>query len=525
MVKENLGTRVRRFFAESFQDKEEDAPEPAAKKNPLDDPRIESVTETPTKIFIKLKPFGTTGTESYGGYPREEYLDELVGRRKANVYDRMWRSDAQAQMLYAAVVNIIKGATWEIEGSPDKEGDPLTPDQEKDRDLIHQILFKDIENPFSKFLTDAMTVVRNGHAYLEKTYRLITDNGNIGPYHGISELALISAKTIERFNLSKDKRSKLASISQVASGDLQSMVDIPAEYLVKIILNQEGSNFEGVSMFRPIYGNFFRKNFYLKMNAIGIEKHAVPAPLVTIPQGFQETPEFQLLLDALEVYCSGQSNYLIKPEGVEIEFNNNAYDPEKVDKAVDGEDRRAAKAFLANFLELGMTVGGSQSLSVDQSDFFLAGLKAIANVVCSGVNVDLIPELIKINRGPRSTYPQLTVSGIDDKAGEELARILGILIDKKVIVPDDPLENSMRKRFGFTKKSAEGVREITPPNPFGMPPGGAPGKEGGGNILPPGKPGAPPPKEDDEEEGDDEPAPKDKKPKNLTERILARVYG
>jgi hypothetical protein len=466
-------------------------------------------------VYIKTETVGTTGVESYAGYPKEEYLEDLRGSKRAKVFDKMWRSDSQSKMLYNAVVNIIKSATWEIEATPDSEGVEPTEEQKADRDLINHILFKDTGQAFSRFLSDAMTFVKHGHAAVEKTYKLVLDHPTFGTYHGIEGLDLISPKTIERFNLDKESGGReLESITQQAFGDVNASVDIDADYLIMIVLDQEGGNFEGVSMFRPIYGNYYRKNFFQKINAIGIERFAVPSPIITVPPGFQERPEFAALLTAVENFCSGQSNFLTVPEGVTVVFERNVYDPQKVEEAIEGEDRRAAKAFLANFLELGMKSGGSFSLSADLSDFFLGGLKHIAQLVCDAVNTQLIPELILINRGTRSTYPRLVVSAIDDKAGKELADVLGTLIDKKVIIPDDQLEINMRKRFGFPKKSTEGQRDVTPPSPFGA----APTQEK--------KPGEPAPKPGEKAPPPPEPKPSDKvPPKQLAEAILRRIYG
>ncbi len=126
-----------------------------------------------------------------------------------------------------------------------------------------------------------------------------------------------------------------------------------------------------------------------------------------------------------------------------------------------------AKAFLMNFLELGMNGFGSQSLSVDLSDFSLNCLKYIAGKVQAPYNRKLIPSLIQMNRGPRDVYPQLVASGIDDKVGQELANTLKAYVDGKMLTPDDPLEANIRKRHKLPPMSEEGRddRKQLPPAP------------------------------------------------------------
>jgi hypothetical protein len=228
-------------------------------------------------------------------------------------------------------------------------------------------------------------------------------------------------------------------------------------------MEREGANYEGISMIRPCYGSWYRKNYYLKYNAAGIEKFAIPTPLVEVPEGKENSRQFANLTLALGEYLSHQKNYLTFPAGWKITLNSNSYDPSKVETSVDKEDERMTRAFLANFLNLGSGGStGSYALSTDLSDFFLTGLEHIAGKICEQMNQKLIPALIMMNRGQRENYPTLTVSGISDKAGMELAQVMSTLANSKVIIPDLQLEEHARKRFGFPKPSLEGQRMQTP---------------------------------------------------------------
>lgn len=413
--------------------------------------------------FAHTKRTGSTGTEIYSGYGTEEYLQALQGPERARIFDEMRRSDGQCKMLISAVMNPIRSGSWEIEAVDD------SPEATLDKLFVEHILFNNGPKPFQSLISEIGTsMVVHGAANVEKTYKFVKQDKTFGCYHGIAGLDLISPKTIDRYNVDKETM-RLVSITQISNGDLgKGVVEIPSAFLMTFNLDQEGSNYEGISWMRPLYGNWFRKNVYLKLNAIGIEKYAVPTPIVKIPAGFDKTPGYAQLLAALEVYTSGQSNYLIIPNDIELDLNPSHYDPQKVDAAVDAEDRRMAKAWLANFLELGMNGGGgSLALGNDLSDFFLGGITHIGQKICEPFNLQLIPEIVRMNRGPRAKYPKLKVSGIDDKAGIELAQILDYYVKNKIIVPDDKLEESIRKRHGFPKKSLVGMRDVTPPAPMG----------------------------------------------------------
>lgn len=413
---------------------------------------------------VHVQEVGTTGTKLYGGYSSEEYLMTLRGRQRADVYDQMRRSDPQLKMCYSAVANPIKSATWSIEPADD------TPEAKADAEFAEHVLFKSMDRPFKKFVGECLSMVPHGFSLFEIVDKVVTDDPKFGTFVGIKKLAFRSQRTIERWNKNKET-GDLETVSQYAYGDGMKVIDIPAKFLLLFNIEQEGDNYEGVSMFRPCYGCWFRKDSYLKQNAIGIERFATPTPVADVPAGKENTPEFALLISALQNYVSHQNSYLLKPAGWDLDLKTNTYDPSKVEASIDGEDKRMVKAFLANFLELGMSGTGAYALSNDLSDFFLGGLVHLADEICGPINARLIPRIIEINRGKRSAYPTLKASGIDDKAGKELAEVVQILTGAKVIVPDDNLEKNMRDRYRLPKASAEGQRQIAAPAPV---PGVAP---------------------------------------------------
>jgi hypothetical protein len=404
--------------------------------------------------IIKVETIGAPGTIINAGYISEDYLHQLQGHERADKIDIMRRSDAQIKMLLSAVKNPIISGSWEFEPGDDSD------EQKMYADFMNHLLFEALDEPWSQFLTEALTTVDFGYSLFELTDKAVLNHPKWGNYNAIKQLGWRSQRTIHRFNV-EPLSGKLLSVSQYVYGDMARVVDIPAEYILLFTMNREGSNYEGISLLRNCYGNWFRKEHYMRMNAIGIERFAIPTPIATIPQGAQGTEQYGALVNALEVYTTHESNYLIVPEGFTIDFHNNVYDPSKVEASIDAEDKRMTKVFLANFLELGLGgKGGAYALSNDLSDFFLGGIKGVANIVCEGINQIIIPRMIKMNFGPQLVYPKLKVSGIDDKAGEELSRMLKEMADSQYITPDDQLEEHLRKRMGLPKMSKIGQRAV-----------------------------------------------------------------
>lgn len=407
-------------------------------------------------------PLGVSGSRNYAGYADEEYLTKLRGRHRADIFDQMRRSDPQIVMCLSAVKNPIRQAVFEVAAA---DSDAV-PNADLHQQFIDHVLFKDPDFSWAQFIEEALTVCDFGHAVFEITHKVVFNHPRFGTFNGIGELGFRSQRTIEKWNLNRES-GKLKTVTQMAYGDLDKQIDLPSEFLLVMSVGKEGSNFEGISLLRPAYGSWFRKNVYLKLNAIGIEKFAVPTPVATVPAGQQGGEQFTALIEALENYTTHQTNYLTLPQGWEVDLKTNTYDPQKVEVSIDNEDKRITKAFLANFLELGMSGTGSYALSNDLSDFFLAGIEHIAMKAVEALNNKLIPDLIAMKYGPQAAYPRITVSGISDKAGKEFGELIKSLGDGKWLTPSDDDEDYLRRRLKMPLRSTVGVRDTSPKPTFG----------------------------------------------------------
>lgn len=394
-------------------------------------------------VTTKQDLIGSTGTAVYRGYLQEDYLAEMRGRRRADKLDQMRRSDAVIKMCLSSVINLIKSANWEFQPSADMVDKEAA---QKHADFMSFIMFEDLDRSWEKKLSEILTLLVHGHSVFEKTHKIVPNHPRWGSYIGLKSLGFRSQRTIERWNV--DDVGDLVSVTQYAYGDFQKLVDIPAKYLVLFNVDQEGSNFEGISPLRVCYGPWKRKDLALKLNIIGIEKYAVPTPIGTVPTGQEGLDRFDKFKEILEAYTTHESNYMTVSEGWKIEMHSNVYDPQKVIQAIQFENSEMACAFLAQFLLLGTgSSNGSYALSNDQSDFMMSGLDSYCKEIEGPINQNIVKELIDLNFGPQTGYPQLKHSDVSDKAGKELSEVLKYLIDSRVITPDNPLEEQMRKRY------------------------------------------------------------------------------
>jgi hypothetical protein len=413
-------------------------------------------------VGIQNNPKGSSGTEIYSGYFSEEYLQILRSKRGAKIYDEMRRSEPQINMLMSAIMNPIKSANWDFE-SPDET---LIPDAKKMTEFIKYNATELID--WETFLHEALTFLYFGYSLFEVVHSVVINDPKFGTFNGLKALAFRGQKTIERWNL--DESGKILSVDQYAYGDLSregTMLSMDGKFLLPISLYKEGDNYEGISLLRSMYGPWTRKNLYLKLTAIGIEKYAIGTVIGTIPAGKEKSAEATAFKSILAAYTSHETAYITRPSGWEIEIQKSDFDPSKIKEIILLENTEMINSVVANFLALGTNGGGGAfALGQDLSDFFLGGIQSFANLICGVWNRRLIPSLIKMNFGPQDAYPKLKCSGIDDKAGKELAEIIKSLTDSKSLRPDDKLEEYLRKLYKLPAADKTTLREVAALSPY-----------------------------------------------------------
>lgn len=410
---------------------------------------------------VQLEPKGTSGTSIFSGYFSEEYLQQLRGRTGAKVFDEIRRSESQVAMLLNAVMNPIKAATWEFEAASEVENGELH------KDLVNHIA-KDMID-WETHLHEALTMLIFGFSIFEIVHTVVYNHPKFGTFNGLKSLAFRSQKTIERWIVERPS-GDLRAIEQWAIGDLtpesNTKILIDAIFALVFTLQKEGDNYEGISALRPMYGAYFRKNLYLKLAAIGLEKSAIGTPVGTVPANKSKSAEFESFKTLLQNFAANESAYLIKPEGWDIEIVKNEFDATKVKEMILLENTEMINSMVANFLALGVnSSSGSFALGTDLSDFFLTGIQSYANIIAGVWNRKLIPNLIKLNFGPQQAYPKLKATGINDKAGKELSEILSSLVGSDLLKPDMKLEDFLRKQYSLPKADLTSVREKAAPAP------------------------------------------------------------
>ena len=407
------------------------------------------IIEKPVGKF-NIEEIGASGTRVFGEVFDEEYLSKLTGTRRADIFDEMLRSDDVITMLLTARKNPILKASWKIEPAKADDGDTAQEELYKRMaDHCNHEFFERTDQDFKDFLEDALTFVEHGYSLFERVHERVEDK-KFGSYIGVKKLAWRSQRTIDYWKL--DRSGKIEAVFQQADGDVGANLYIDGNWVTVFSLGKRGDNYEGISALRPIYGNWQRKCVFLKLIAIGIERYAINTPVGKIPAGKEEGSERNKFVNMLKAISSHQQNFFTLPVGWEVEFLTNPFDAEKVVRVIQREDEGMAKSFVANHLLLGTGGnGGAFALGTDFSDQFLSIIENDADIVARRFNKDVIKEFIDFNYGPQTSYPKMTVTGINDKFSKEFAEIMAMLSDKKYISATENLEHWVREKMGLPK--------------------------------------------------------------------------
>lgn len=415
----------------------------------LSDPRAQAVlafrqavafagAKPPTRQELQIE-VGATGTSFFRGLIKnDEFNKELTGQRGAKNYNLMRKTDAQVGAILRVLKLPLLSATWFIEC-----------DDEKVEAFLREALFERLH--WHTILRHMLLALDFGYEVLEKVYAV--DAGKIW----LRKLAHRQQDTIWQWDV--DESDDLRGIvQQVRKGEHYRTIPIPIEKLVLVVFDQEGNNFEGVSVLRHVYKHWFIKDGIYKIDAIAHERFGVGVPVVTAPEGY--TPEARdAAIEMCKKYRAGEQAHMFLPPGWEfrIEGSGNAsrYNPLP---SIKHHDEMISRAVLAQFLNLGTTETGSRSLGDSFQDLYMFSLRSVADQICDVANGQIIRPLLDFNfAGSRTVHAALRYTDMDTKPPAAIMTALNTGVSAGIITPDDELEDWARDLLDAPARPEAGV--------------------------------------------------------------------
>lgn len=402
----------------------------------LDQLKSKFLAEKKTTARPGMGEKGAPGTQFFAGYiSSEEYNTKLQGQAGITIYDEMRRSDGMIRATLLAVTLPIRQAIWRIEPASDDAKDLEI------AEFVSNNLFGGMSITWADFLRQALLHLWFGFMIFEQVYKV--ENGNVL----LRKLAPRLPKTLYKWNV--DENMELESITQyVMKGSAYVHIDIPMEKLLIFTNEQEGANYEGISLLRSAYKHWYIKNQLYKIDAIKHDRQGVGIPVIGMPENMTKAknPEAWSEAKAMgEGLRANERSYIIKPFGYTVEMlKMGSTKSTDAIPSIQHHNEQIAVNILAQFLTLGTTKTGSRALGDSFKSLFLLSLQAIAEYMEDTINRYCIKPLVDYNY-TTDHYPKLKASNIKEPDFTSMADAVSKLSKVGALTPDEEMENHIRE--------------------------------------------------------------------------------
>lgn len=380
------------------------------------------------------KEQGVSGTNIFHGrISHEEFNWKLVGHQALRTFDEMRRTDATVNAALSAIKLPIKQAVFSVDAVGEDKADVLVANVVKDS------LSRVVDDP--KVMDEILTYQDFGFAVFEMVLEPRTVEG--GTYIALAKFAYRKQTTIEAWQAGDG----IPGVTQCTSDGKR--FHIPEAKLSRFTNRQEGDNYEGISVLRTAYKNFFMKDKLERIDAMGHERQGLGVLDIVKPDGAKPEDESKMEEAARNMRANAQS-YLIRPKGWEVGFMDmKAKSMKDIEPSIRYHDRQILKNVLAQFLDLGASGGsGSRATSEDHSRLFEMSVQAVAQYIATVLQDTVVKTIVDLNFTGRA-YPKLSVGRISDENIPEISEAFAKFVEAGVLHPRPADENKVRKMIGM----------------------------------------------------------------------------
>jgi len=408
--------------------------------------------------------FGASGTENFGGYIRKEDFNPLLDdfQQAVKIYEQMRRTDSQIRAMLQVIKLPLRGATWQCNPA---SADPVDIEI---AEFCTKALFDDdaMDDSWDFVLRHILLQLDFGFSVLEKVWRVDRD----GRYR-LKRLAPRLPKTIREWHTNRD--GKLVAIVQYASVPKPSKrqtanqrtptyittssyeyLTIPAEYACVFSHEREGDNYEGWSILRTVYRNWWFKDQAYRTMGVGLDRWGVGIPVAKLAaEHGLSSGELETLREVLQAIRANERSYLIAPPGVSYEImggQGSGTQGQFGISWIDHNDSQMSRNVLAGFLTMGRDTKGTLGFGSRLTDMFVSSLNGIAAGISGDLKRQVIKPLCDFNFDMTNReYPVPTCLDLERVDLESLISSLAQLTGT-LITPQDSDESLLRKMIGLS---------------------------------------------------------------------------
>jgi hypothetical protein len=419
------------------------------------------------------KTYGIPGTNLLSGYVSgKEQNPQLTGRNWVLTAEDMLATDPIVKRSWAVVKQTLLSAKWIF-----KAGDDSDVAEELARFANECFGFDGysgmMDISWEEQLGYLLEFIPQGWRYAEEIYCVEKDS--IGQEKVFLKRYADREPSSHQRWLSADGRN-LDGVIQNMVGGVQPQ-PIPASKLLLLTLNKTGSNFEGIGLLRPCWWWWSQKQRTANLLSVGVERWAIPTPVVAVDRevaersGFTDGQLSEMINEAVrqaQSYIAQEQSYLVENTAVKFSaFGSQAgFNPDGALKVIQECDNQISQAFMAQFLNLGISDTGARSVGEVHLSVFRRACINFLDLVASAISGQdragggTIGRLINFNYGKieSSKLPRLVHTGLDNDELTDALNSLPSLVQSQLLTPDDNLERAIRQRIGAGELPIEAVR-------------------------------------------------------------------
>jgi hypothetical protein len=417
---------------------------PAGRPKRRRETALATAPETGKETPDQTGAVGVPGNLNMSGFlTSEDYNPDLDGYPAYRFYDEMRRGDAQVNATLLMCKLPIKAARRKIEPASED------PQDQAIAAFVQAALLDDdaMETTWSDVLDNALLKLDFGSSAHEKIW-MVDELGALR----FQRLAPRLPKTFYRWV--EDATGMLTHLQQFApKGGAYGFFDIEVDRLILHVNNREGNNWYGRSLLRAAYPNWFWKQQFYRIAAIGADRELVGIPRAKLTTEYNaQVASMNAIETTLKGMRSYDRGYIVQPPGVEFEWMRSDGSESRIQallSLVEHHNVMIARNILQGFAAQGEQAHGSFGAAAVTFEAFYDALVALDTEINAEFKQQAIKPLCEKNfdMTGRKT-PKMVTEALGNLDAGRISTNLAALSTAKVITPDDSLEDFVRQLNG-----------------------------------------------------------------------------
>ena len=427
------------------------------------------IDDTPELVFVKQKQgqnipptaiLGTSGLRHASGFLNEEPLAQLRYLQGVQYYSEMMSGSAVIGAIMFIIQAVLRQCPWTV-----KEHDDTSAAKAEAEFLESNMA--DMEDSWGNFICEVISMLGYGWSMFETVFKLRKGEHENDPMidsqfsdgrFGLRSLEPRSQDTLYQWALSR--RGDLMGVVQLDYWNLlgRGPVFIPKEKMLHFKTRSFKGSPEGISVLRPAVRAFPYVKRLEEEEAIGFSRDLSGMPVMEVPPQIMLTDAsqtekvlFQTLQTMIQQVKKDERFGAVIPSSTDSEGKGTGYkfsllssggggSRQSIDAAISRYNVQVMQCFSADFLQVGQSKVGTQSLFEGKSNLFMLGLTHYLDIIAETLNRTLVPRIMRLNAVPRNLWPTFEHGKLDKPDLDVLGTFLQRVGAAGILSPNRQLE-------------------------------------------------------------------------------------